>query len=968
MSEALSGGLFDSEFTTHPPRWFGRIVSKESWTGNIASETFDNVGDIKGWGYRYKVRIFGWHTGEKDVISDEQLVMANTVLPVTAGSGMGGSGTTPSIEPGSVVTGFFMDGMGGQEAYIDGILGNSNNNVPKQQGGKSPSEAVSSKLPPAPANVDQLSETSLKRLLNPARTPTAAEFKAASEARTKAVAAGLPPAEVERQVLAATVKASRSPAASANSQSQTQTKNIGYAIFNDTYKDGTNPSKVPHDRIVGKGKSQVPNSTGDTVHIGTFCSADQKEDSIKDVPLLDTSKKNNSPMKGVQKTISNLLITIQKLKKKFNEASALLGGTDFQGLIQKAIKAACKDLSGYIKSILQGVKAFSFNKLDESVKKIAGSLFPSEMPKLYDKVNKGTDTLSCVFKNIIGGLGKLICGILDKLLDSNITTPSCAAQNFMDGILNSVLGTVSGALSAILTPMNALFGGVASLGSNLLSTAGSVASSASSVVESIGSVTDQVSGAFGQLNSIAGSLGSLGTDIQGLGSQLGSALSSLGGLSSPNSNLASALDFVPGIKKFFSCDTEQKVPPYSKITQDKQVGSAGEGLGLFGNVSKIAGDVAKIQSTIGGLTGSITGIVGQVQGLIDQGQEISAGLTSQITGLVDQFGDVMGQFEGLASNVSGSKSSSSCNTGPQPCGSPTTKVFGGGGYGAAINAIISPISSSIIGFDILNAGRGYTSPPNIEVVDPCGKGSGASFQVNMVPDIDPVTGVVKIDENGNELMRVGDVIVTSPGDGYIAAPDGSLGGDGYTWKEDDEGYVKTADGNYYVVQPNRPIAATAGSTYYSPDGPPVVLEEDQTITLPLVPVTPPQPETVGTPYNVSLCLESIEVLDGGFGYNPDDEIIITPDNGTVAKLVVDEDGAVQRINIEKSGCGFIDLPEIRTNSPTGFNATFAPVLKVYRTPPGTTPQPVTPTITDRVISVIDCVGKIPPKTTFNRIG
>ena len=451
------------------------------------------------------------------------------------------------------------------------------------------------------------------------------------------------------------------------------------------------------------------------------------------------------------------------------------------------------------------------------------------------------------------------------------------------------------------------------------------------------------------------------------------------GLSLPNPNLLSALDFVQGIKKFFSCDTEQKVPPYNKITQDKQVGSAGEGLGLFGNVSKIAGDVAALQSTITGLTGSITGIVGQVQGLIGQGQEISAGLTSQITGLVDQFGDVMGQFEGLASNVSGSKSSSSCDSGPKPCGPPTAKVFGGGGYGAAVNAIISPISKSVIGFDILNAGRGYTSPPNVEVVDPCGKGSGASFKVNMIPDKDPVTGIVKTDENGNELMRVGDIIVTSPGDGYIAAPDGSLGGDGYTWKEDDEGYVKTPSGNYYVVQPNRPIPATAGSTYYPPNGPPVVLKEDQIITLPLVsitpqqpitppqPITPQQPESVGTPYNVSLCLDSIEVLDGGFGYNPDDEIIITPDNGTVAKLVIDEDGAVQRINIEKSGCGFIDLPEIRTNSPTGFNATFAPVLKTYRTPPGTTSQPVTPTVTDRVISVIDCVGKIPPKITFDRV-
>jgi phage-related protein len=882
MSDKVLSSNFESDFITHPPRWFGRVVSKESWTGNIASEKFTDIKSPKGWGYRYKVRIFSWYTGNPNLIPDDQLPMANVILPTTAGSGLGGSGMTPSIEPGSIVTGFFMDGDGGQEPWIDGILGNSNNNAPKKQG----------------------------------TGPTS-----------------------------------------------------GYNIFNDTYKDGTNPSKVPDDRIIGSGKNKTPLSTIDALHIGTFCSADQKEDSIIDVPLLDASKKNNSPMKGVQKTISNLLITIQKLKKKFNEVSSLLGGVDFQGAIQKAIKAACKDLSGYIKSIIQGVKAFSFNKLDESVKKIAGNLFPSEMPKLYDKVNKGNDILSCVFKNIIGGLGKLICGVLEGLLDKNITTPSCAAQNFMDGILNSILGTVSGALSSILTPINALFGGVVSLGSNLLSTVESVASSASTILTSISSISEQVSGAFGQLNSIADSLGPLGAQIQGLGSQLGSALSSLSGLSLPNPNLLSALDFVQGIKKFFSCDTEQKPVPYSKITQDKQVTSGGEGLGLFGNISKIVGDIANLQSTIGGLAGSITGIVGQVQGLIGQGQGISSSLIGQITGLVDQFSGVMGQFEGLASSVSGSKSSSSCNTGPQPCGPPTVNIFGGGGYGAAANAIISPISKSVIGFDILNPGRGYISAPNIEIFDPCGKGSGASVQMNMVPDIDPVSGVVRTDENGNELMKIGDIVVTSPGDGYISAPDGSLGGDGYTWKEIDEGYVQTADGNYYVVQPDRPIAAKAGDTYYSPcEGNSArVLTEDEIITLSPCPTITPQPETVGTPYNVSLCLDSIEVLDGGFGYNPDDEIIITPDNGTVAKLVVNEEGAVQRINIEKSGCGFTDLPEIRTNSPTGFNATFAPVLKVYRTPPGTTSQSATPTAKDKVISVIDCVGKIPPKTTFDRV-
>lgn len=954
MSDVTTGKGFDSEFTTHPPRWFGRVVSKESWTGNIASEKFDNTGDIKGWGYRYKVRIFSWHTGDKNVIPDEQLVMANTVLPTTAGSGLGGSSTTPSIEPGSVVTGFFMDGMGGQEPYIDGILGNSNNNVPKQQGGKSPQDAASNALPPVPPNVDQLSSTSLKRLLNPARTPTAIEFAAASEARAKARAAGFPPAEVERQVLAATVKASNSPAAAAGCQSQTQQKNIGYCLANDTYKDGTNPRKVPEDRIV----ANAPLSTMDSLHINTFASGYQKDDSIIEVPLLDVSKKNNSPMKGIQQTIKNLLNAIQLLKRKFNEASAVLGGTDFQSLIQKAIESACKDISGFIKTIIQGIKSFTFGKLNENIRKVTPNLFPSEMPKLYDKVAKGSDTLSCVFKNIIGGLGSLICSILPKILNNTITAPACVAQDFMSSILNPILGTITGALSLVLAPINGLFSGIVglvSLGGNVL---GAAASAASGVLDSISGVANQVSGAFGQLNSVAGSLGSIGTQIQGLGSQLGSALSNIQGLSLPNPNLLSAMDFVPGILKFFSCDTEQKKPSYNKTTQDRAASPIDSGMGLFGNISKVVGDVSNIQSQIGGIVGSITSVVGQVQSLVAQGAAIPANLISQISGIVGQFTNVMGQFESFSKSVSGSKSSSSCNSGPIPSGPPIVIISdtADNGTGAYAIPVISPISSSIIAFDIVNPGSGYSIPPNIEIYDPSGKGSGANVVANMEPDIDPSTGVVKTNNNGDELMKIKSITIVSPGDGYLAAPDGSLGGNGTVWKEDDEGYVKTKDGDYYVVQPFRPIAAKAGDTYYPPDGSPVVLEEDQIITLQLVPITPPKPETIGIPYNIVLSLDSIEILDNGFGYNPEDSIIITPDNGAKAELVVNDDGTINKINIISPGTGFTDLPEIRTNSTTGFNATFAPVLKVARVP--TTTEPATPVPANKIISVIDCVGKV----------
>lgn len=133
MLEATSTG-FNPEYIGILPRWFGRIVSSETWQDNIVPHTFSDPDEIKGWAFRYKVRIFSWNTGDPGVVPDDHLLMANVVLPVTAGSGHGGYFETPALAAGSVVTGFFLDGEGGQEPYIDGVLANANDNVPKKQG------------------------------------------------------------------------------------------------------------------------------------------------------------------------------------------------------------------------------------------------------------------------------------------------------------------------------------------------------------------------------------------------------------------------------------------------------------------------------------------------------------------------------------------------------------------------------------------------------------------------------------------------------------------------------------------------------------------------------------------------------------------------------------------------------------------------------------------------------------------
>jgi hypothetical protein len=236
--------------------------------------------------------------------------------------------------------------------------------------------------------------------------------------------------------------------------------------------------------------------------------------------------------------------------------------------------------------------------------------------------------------------------------------------------------------------------------------------------------------------------------------------------------------------------------------------------------------------------------------------------------------------------------------------------------------------------------------------------------------------------NLNRSKKIKNITIIAPGNGYIASPDGSLGGNERVWKEPDEGYVKSKCGGLYVVQPYRPIPVKTGDTYYPPDGPPIIIEEDEIITLPLVPVTPPIPEIVGPTYPVILVIDEVVVLDPGFGYRPGDVIIITStdtgDTGVVGagtgksnlgaelEMVINDRGQVEKVNVVKPGAGFIDLPRLRTNSPTGFNATFSTILKPIRLEDFD--KDLLNRLNDsQIISVIDCVGKISPKPQFDII-
>ena len=103
-------------------------------------------------------------------------------------------------------------------------------------------------------------------------------------------------------------------------------------------------------------------------------------------------------------------------------------------------------------------------------------------------------------------------------------------------------------------------------------------------------------------------------------------------------------------------------------------------------------------------------------------------------------------------------------------------------------------------------------------------------------------------------------------------------------------------------------------------------------------------------YPAVLELTGVTVTNPGFNHNCGvDTIEVIPSNGTILSYNCDPFGKIKSVSVDKSG-RFTELPRIRMNTETGFNATFVPDFSIIRDP-----QPVEPVITD-VVQVFDLVG------------
>ena len=102
----IEQGLFKRHFVGRDGFiwWIGQIAN-DSWTKNLqgSKPTNTSVADQPGFGYRYQVRIMGYHTADDNELKDADLPWASVMYPVTSGGGGDASFETPALKKGNFV-------------------------------------------------------------------------------------------------------------------------------------------------------------------------------------------------------------------------------------------------------------------------------------------------------------------------------------------------------------------------------------------------------------------------------------------------------------------------------------------------------------------------------------------------------------------------------------------------------------------------------------------------------------------------------------------------------------------------------------------------------------------------------------------------------------------------------------------------------------------------------------------------
>ena len=515
MSE---GGGFNLGFIGQDFRWWlGQVADDSYWRDNIVPGKFKSPETIRGWAYRYKVRIFGLHDLGEEVIKSENLPWAQVMYPTTAGAYLQNSGQTPMIRQGNIVFGFFLDGVNEEQPVIMGVLGNNaqtelattigDNRVTNTTSGKSVcvsgysegNEDYDGNAKPTPPDGD-------KKVTKPIDKEIAEE----SSKPATGVALnqyGLPINRDLNQFQQADINSARAESETKNLSPEESTKLIRKRVqkgISDRSKEANSPRSDVKPGATIESEATMIQTVSDLKRDRVYC---EKRVVLKPDNLVESTNK------AMKTDMDNLVQNIDKAMNALQSYTDAVSITQEQQNSEKLIADSSKRQSKYMKPVMDKMMEYSQKSINKEMTKAVSALPAYKRMEFLDVKDGIGQNLLSSYLGMTNGNAGLIEGIirktlkLDEMIDQfanaavNDTSsdgetkkpkgmprvPICKSEDVISTVLavnkslidqtnNNLIGGIDGFLMDAIGDVADVSGGVTSIFSKLGNIKGSLTS------------------------------------------------------------------------------------------------------------------------------------------------------------------------------------------------------------------------------------------------------------------------------------------------------------------------------------------------------------------------------------------------------------------------------------------------------------------------------------------------------------
>ena len=427
------GALFDSGILgTSFFWWIGQIADDSVWRENIICAPFATEGENEGWGRRYKVRILGLHDQGETEIASKDLPWAQVMYPVTAGGFLANRGSTPNLQQGNMVFGFFMDGQAMTVPIIMGVLGNNAKNVTANTIGDN---RVTNKTPGSLAVSGYATGQKPKNAKTGSQeTPPDGDLKSEHPNSSAAAARQRPGAKVNKYGLRPDLPLDDDQFRDAQAARRRAEEQGLEGIEREEYV-----MKAVADGIKQKEAQDTSADAPITKSIATenpdvqqITAGDVKEQVFAEekVPMPIPDDPVGSAMKSIQILIDNI---VQKMDTYLNAIQSYVDAVSSTvSNIEDMICSAAKKIAKYMKVIFDKMMEFVLKQINVVMSKVIGALPATLTSKFGDLKETINEMILMMYNKMFDGLADQLC---QTLLDT--LQPAKREQEARDYAANS---------------------------------------------------------------------------------------------------------------------------------------------------------------------------------------------------------------------------------------------------------------------------------------------------------------------------------------------------------------------------------------------------------------------------------------------------------------------------------------------------------------------------------------------------